>query len=422
MNLFSRIRVALNQSSWDQYMRDWMAGKDPTDSSGNIVVNEESAMRYSAVFACCRVLAETFASCPAQEFKRLENGDRSHTNETGLYDILHNAPNDEMTPFGFAEMGMYELNLSGNFVCRRVVSKYGKSLQALYPLHHGSLQIGRNKDTGTLEYTVKNTSGAAPYGRGDVFHVAGPSLNGITGMSPLECAAGAIRLGLTYETFGVNYFQNGAAPSGIFKHPGKLKDDAYLRLKEDLKANYRSMLVKGTPILAEDGLDYIPFSLNMVDAQLLESKRFQVEDICRIYRVPLHLVQDLSRATNNNIEHQSLEFVMYTMLPWFRRFEAAINGQLLTAQQRKAGYYIEFNMAGLLRGDAKSMAESFATGRQWGWLNVNEIRRLLNMNGIGPEGDIYLQPSNMITAGDKTTAQYQNLVAEMTKMIQSRKD
>jgi HK97 family phage portal protein len=418
MKFFDRMRIAMNQVSWDQYMR--LSCKDADDGDGSIAVTEDAAMKYSAVFGCCRVLAETFASCPAMEYKRSKDGDREKTDDTGLYSILHDTPNDEMNAFSFAEVGMYELNLSGNFVARRVKNRVGGVI-GLYPLLHNSLEIKRNAETKAIEYVVREPAGSPPYRRTDVFHVAGPSMNGITGMSPISYAAQGIRLGLTYESFGVNYFQNGAAPSGIFKHPGKLGDEAYKRLKADLEGNYRSMLSKGRPILAEDGLTYEPFQLNMVDSQLLESKKFQVEDICRMYRVPLHLVQNLDRATNNNIEHQSLEFVMYTMLPWFRRYESAINSQLLSAAQRKDGYYIEYNMAGLLRGDSKSMAESFATGRQWGWLNVNEIRRLLNMNGIGPEGDIYLQPSNMIIAGEKVQAQYQNLVDEMLKLIETRK-
>jgi HK97 family phage portal protein len=149
----------------------------------------------------------------------------------------------------------------------------------------------------------------------------------------------------------------------------------------------------------EDGLKFKEVSIKPVDAQFLESKKFQVEEICRFCRVPLHLVQNLDKATNNNIEHQSLEFSMYTMLPHYKRAEEAVNTQLLTKEQREKGYYYEFNMNTLLRGDAKSMADAFAVGRQWGWLSVNDIRRLNNQNGIGPEGDIYLTPLNMIQAG-----------------------
>lgn len=138
--------------------------------------------------------------------------------------------------------------------------------------------------------------------------------------------------------------------------------------------------------------------VNPVDAQLLESKSFQAEDVCRIYRVPQHLIQLLGHSTNNNIEQQSLEFVMYTMLPIFKRWEENINMQLLTEQERRAGYYVEFNMAALLRGDAVSRATAYATGRQWGWLSVNDIRKLENLPAI-PNGDIYMQPLNMGEAG-----------------------
>jgi len=154
----------------------------------------------------------------------------------------------------------------------------------------------------------------------------------------------------------------------------------------------------GKAMILEDGLKFNPLGIKLADAELLSSKKFQVEDICRVYRVPLHLVQSLDHATNNNIEQQSLEFVIYTMLPHVRRHEDAIKCQLLTKAQRDAGYYFEYNLSSLLRGDTKSTYEAFAQARQGGWLSVNDIRRLLNMNSIGPSGDIYLQPLNMADA------------------------
>jgi HK97 family phage portal protein len=246
-------------------------------------------------------------------------------------------------------------------------------------------------------------------------------MNGITGMSILEYATSAIRLGVTYENFGQKYFENGAFPSGTFEHPGHLRDEAYERLKKDLKERYQSMAAKGEPILAEDGLKFVPFQLKMVDAELLSSKKLQIEDICRYCRVPLHLVQYLDKATNNNIEHQSLEFVMYTMLPHFKRAEECINAQLLTPNQRKDGFYFEFNINALLRGDAKSMAEAFAAGRNGGWLSVNDIRRMLNLNSI-PNGDIYLQPMNMLEAGKEPpkTAPDKSVVQEIEALINQR--
>lgn len=419
LNLFSRLRAAVNQTSWDQMLRDFMSGSDST-ATNDIDVSGDASLKFTAVFSCLRVLAETFASVPVAEYKKLANGDREKTDETGLYEVLHGMTNEEMSAYNFKEMGMYQINTGGNLVCQRVVSRLGKVI-GLNPLDWNKVKIERNKTTGKIQY-IYGIGTDQVYSRDQVFHVPGPSINGIVGMSPIEYASQAIRLGLTYEKFAVNFYKNGAFPAGIFKHPGYLKDEAFKRLKDDLKDNYRQLINAGVPILAEDGLDYTPLQMKLVDAELLASKKFQIEDICRVYRVPMHLVQNLDKATNNNIEHQSLEFVMYTMLPWFKRWEECINTQLLTAEQRKQGYYFEFNVSGLLRGDSKSMAEAFAIGRQWGWLSVNDIRRLMNMNRID-NGDIYLSPLNMIEAGKEPAAadQAKQIANEVATIMQSRK-
>jgi HK97 family phage portal protein len=324
-----------------------------------------------------------------------------------------------MDALSFAQLMVMQLNLHGNFVAIRSKNKYG-DMVAMTPVDFGSIDIKRNNDTRRLEYRRFDGAVTTTYSRGDVFHVTGLSTNGIIGLSPIDCASQAIKLGKTYEDFSLNYFKNSAMPSGIFKHQHFLNEDSYKRLKDQIKENYQAMKTKGSPILAEDGLDFVPFVVKLAEAELLSSKKYQIEDICRIFRVPLHLVQNLDKATNNNIEHQSLEFVMYTMLPWYKRVEAAINSQLLSAQHRRDGYYLEYNMSGLLRGDQKSMAEAFAIGRQWGWLSVNDIRRLMNMNSV-ENGDIYLQPMNMIEAGrvpepdKKIIAQIEQLIGEAGK-------
>lgn len=159
--------------------------------------------------------------------------------------------------------------------------------------------------------------------------------------------------------------------------------------------------------------------MKLTDAQFLESKRFRIEDVCRIFRIPLHLVQDLTRSTNNNIEHQSLEFIVYTMLPWFKRWEENLNLQLLSKESRRKNRYFEFNISGLLRGDIKTRYEAYAQGRQWGWLSVNDIRRLENMNQI-PNGDIYLEPLNMGEAG-KQQEQLKALREEVFNLISEGK-
>ncbi len=223
-------------------------------------------------------------------------------------------------------------------------------------------------------------------------------MDGVVGLSPIEYVSSAIRLGLSYERFGINFYKNGANASGVIEYPGALADTAYERLKKDFAKSYQGLANTGKPIILEGGAKFSQLAIKPADAQLIENKKFQLEDIARIYRVPLHLIQNLDRATFSNIEQQSLEFVMYTMLPWFKRWEENINMQLLTPLERKAGFYIEFNINSLLRGDMQSRAMAYAQGRQWGWLSVNDIRKLENMPPI-PNGDIYMQPLNFSEAG-----------------------
>jgi HK97 family phage portal protein len=404
-----------NSYDTQESIKDWISGNDVINN-GNINISGNASLKFTAVFSCCRVLAETFASVPIFEYKKQDEGDRLKTDDTGLYDLLHNAPNDEMSAYNAKEMAMYQINLGGNVVFSRKKNRFGE-ITELYPHEWKCVDIDRDLQCKKLTYTIQNELKQRT--RSEVFHVAGPSLNGVIGMSPIEYAAAAVRLGLSYEKFATNYYKNGAFPTGFFEHPGSLNDTAYERLKQSLKKEWAGMQNIGNPMLLEDNLKFTPSPMKLADAELLASKKFQVEDICRIYRVPLHLVQNLDKATNNNIEHQSLEFVMYTMLPHFKRWEDAINTQLLTKAQRKEGYYFEFNISSLLRGDQKSMAEAFAIGRQWGWLSVNDIRRLMNMNRI-ENGDVYLQPMNMIEAGTKVEDHKKEIIDSIYKLLESK--
>ena len=421
MKLRQRIGMAsrmIFKNNWfDDYIRSFLRGDDVPGTPGYTQINVQTAMKYTAVFSCVRVLSETLASMPVMLYRKLTNGDREQRNDLIAYDILHNAPNDEMSPFNFKEMCMVALNTGGNAVCERLVNRYGQ-LVGLYPYPWHMVQIDRDRETGKLVYKVRDGTKWRDLSRSQVFHIPGLSFDGVIGVSPIEYAASAIRLGLSYEQFGNSFFANGANSSGAFTHPNALGDIAYERLKKDLTANYTGLKNTGKPMLLEEGMDFKPFTIKPVDAELLGNKKFQTEDVARIYRVPLHLIQNLDKATFSNIEQQSLEFVMYTMLPWFKRWEENANMQLLTRQERQAGYYLEFKVDSLLRGDAKSRAEAYAVARQWGWMSVNDIRKLENMNRI-ENGDIYLEPLNMVEAG-KVQDNIKATAEEIYKMLQSK--
>jgi HK97 family phage portal protein len=372
-------------------------------------------MTYSAVFACVRVLAETKASLPLKLYKKGPKGEKKEANDISLHMVLTYKANEEMTPFNWKEASMTSLCLGGNSFSQKLVNISG-DIVGIYPLDYTKVKMDRNSDN-RLIYKIHSKD--KEYTRDTIFHVPGLSFDGISGLTPIGYAAKAIELGLIYENFGVNFFNNSAIPSGVIYTEGPLGDAAFARFKKDFKKNYAGMINKGVPMILEAGMKYNALNINQSDAQFLESKKFQLEDIARIYRVPLHLIQNLDRATNNNIEHQSLEFVMYTMLPWCKRDEENINMQLLTPEQQKAGYYVEYKMDSLLRGDAASRATAYATARQWGWMSVNDIRRLENMNPID-NGDIYLQPMNMVKAGSQIEDSIKAMTEEIYKMIQNK--
>lgn len=423
MNVWQKAKLVFS-NNFDDIVQRFLNGDDVTNyPNGHGSMNTQTAMKYTAVFACNRVLGETTASVPVMLYRKKPDGDREAVNDLAVYDIFHNRPNEEMSPFNFKEACMMALNLGGNTVSERLLDRRG-NLVGLYPYQWTQVAIDRFPDTKKLRYKISsaNTTGGKILTRDQVFHVPGPSLDGVNGLSPISYAASAIRLGQSYEQFGVNFYKNGANSTGAFSFDGVLKDDAFQRLKKEVKENYQGLKNAGTPMILEQNGKFQPFIINPADAQLIENKRFQIEDIARIYRMPLHLIQELSRSTNNNIEQQSLEFVMYTMLPWFKRWEENINMQLLTRAERQAGYYVEFNLAGLLRGDAKSRADAYALGRQWGWLSVNDIRRLENLSPIA-NGDIYLEPLNMHEAGkpiDQGKTQTKAMAEEIYKMIKEK--
>lgn len=399
-----------------EYISKFLAG-DEIDSSDEMrystgAMNYNTAMKYSAVFACVRVLGETFASCPFMLYRKNKAGEREATNDLRVYDILHNKPNDEMSPFNYKEACMAALNLGGNSISQKLYNAKG-DLIGLYPSQWEKVRIDRQN--GQLVYNIRDGTREVPFTRKDVLHVPGMGFDGVIGLSPIEYLNSAIILGMSYETFGVNFYKNGANSSGVFSFPNELGDTAYERLKSDLNKNYSGIANTGKPMLLEGGGAFHQLTIKPADAQLIENKKFQIEDIARCYRMPLHLIQNLDRATNNNIEHQSLEFVMYTMLPWFKRWEENVNMQLLSESERKAGYFLEIKVDSLLRGDAQSRALAYAQGRQWGWFSVNDIRKLENLPPV-PNGDIYLQPTNMIEAG-KTEANIQAMAEQIYKMI-----
>lgn len=378
-----------------KYSEDFLNGEDvPASESSKI--DTAKAMSFSAVFACNRVLSEALASCPIFLYEKDDKGNRIQVTDAPEYGLLHYAPNAEMTPGQFKEFGMSNINLGGNLIAQKVFNMHGEILE-LRPITWDRVRIDIDKKSGRLLYYIDGKQ--EPKTRDEILHIPGLTLDGYIGITPLSYAALTIDIGVSQDKFEKNFYHNRASTSGIFQYPNELSDEGFQRLKKDIKKNYTGLSNAGVPMILEGGGQFKEITMKLTDAQFIESKRFRIEDVCRIFRIPLHLVQDLSRSTNNNIEHQSLEFIMYTMLPWFKRWEENLNLQLLSNESKRKNRYFEFKIDSLLRGDAQTRATAYAQGRQWGWLSVNDIRRLENMNPI-ENGDRYLEPLNMVEAGE----------------------
>lgn len=387
-------------------------------STSGKTVNERSSMQMTAVYACVRILAEAIASLPLHLYQFGEDGNKIKATDHPLYRLLHDEPNEEMTSFVFRETLMTHLLLWGNAYAQIIRNGKGE-IAALYPLMPNRMQVDRDR-TGKLYYQYTTRGEDAPTMKGssvildptEVLHIPGLGFDGLVGYSPIAMAKNAIGMAIACEEFGAKFFANGAAPSGVLEHPGTIKDPA--RVRETWQGQFGGSANSGKVAVLEEGMKYTPISISPEQAQFLETRKFQINEIARIFRVPPHMVGDLEKSSFSNIEQQSLEFVKYTLDPWVIRWEQSLARALIRADE-KPDLFFRFNVEGLLRGDYQSRMSGYATARQNGWMSANDIRTLEDLDHIPKEdgGDLYLVNGNMLPlhrAGafaDKQTATQQ---------------
>lgn len=376
-------------------------------------VNEFSAMRVSAVYACVRILAESIAALPLHVYEYKDGGKERAINHP-LYFRLHDAPNPEMTSFIFRELMMTHLLLHGN--CYAYIQRdFGGSVVALHPLEPNRMTVERD-DNGQIVYRYLTSasenaqvkkSTTVTYQRDDILHVPALGFNGLIGFSPIAMARNAIGVAIATEEFGAKFFENGARPSGILKVPHVLKDPS--KLSESWQKAYGGTGNTGKVAVLEEGVTYESISIPPNDAQFLDTRKFQLNEIARIFRVPPHMIADLERATFSNVTQMSLEFVLYTLNPWLVRLEQGFNKALFSDTGR-GKYFTKFNVDGLLRGDYETRMHGHQIALQSGWMNVNEVRELEDMNKIPAEegGDIYMINGNMAKLSDCGAAYKKN--------------
>ena len=371
-------------------------------------VTERSAMQMTAVYACVRILSESIAGLPVHLYRYQDDGRKEKAVDHTLYHLLHDEPNPEMTSFVFRETLMTHLLLWGNAYAQIIRNGKGEVI-ALYPLMPNRMTVDRD-EKGHLYYSYQTSDSDAPtmktgtvnLKQTDVLHIPGLGFDGLVGYSPIAMAKNAIGMAIACEEYGAKFFANGATPGGILEHPGTVKDPS--KVRDSWNAAFGGSGNANKVAVLEEGMKYTPISISPEQAQFLETRKFQIDEIARIFRVPPHMVGDLDKSSFSNIEQQSLEFVKYTLEPWIVRWEQSINRALLS-ETEKSEYFVRFNVEGLLRGDYQSRMQGYATARQNGWMSANDIRELENLDRIPAEegGDLYLINGNMLPlnrAGD----------------------
>lgn len=374
-------------------------------STSGISVNERTAMQTTAVYSCVRILAEAIASLPLHLYRYTDKG-KERVFDHPLYHILHDEPNEEMTSFVFREVLMSHLLIWGNAYAQIIRDGRGQVL-GLYPLLPDKMEVDRTEN-GELYYIYTWNTEENPnfkdYGRiylrrEEVLHIPGLGFDGLVGYSPIAMAKNAVGMTLACEEYGASFFANGATPGGVLEHPGVLKDP--VKVRDSWHKVYGGSRNAGKVAVLEEGMKYQQIGIPPEEAQFLETRKFQINEIARMYRIPPHMVGDLEKSSFSNIEQQSLEFVKYTLDPWVVRWEQALQKALLLPQEKNE-YFIKLNVDGLLRGDYASRMNGYAVGRQNGWLSANDIREMEDQNPIPEEdgGDLYLVNGSMTKLAD----------------------
>jgi HK97 family phage portal protein len=360
-------------------------------------VNETTAMQTSAVYACVRILAEAVAGLPLHVYERDADGGKTVVTAHPLYVLLHDEPNPEMTSFVFRETLMSHLLLWGNAYAQIVRDGRGQPV-ALYPLLPSKMTVDRIA-TGELVYTYSSDKGQVKLTRDGVLHIPGLGFDGLIGYSPIAMAKNAVGMSIATEEYGAAFFANGASPGGVLEHPAVLKD--IQRVKDGWNSQYQGSANAHRIAVLEEGMKFQQIGIPPEQAQFLETRKFQINEIARIFRVPPHMVGDLEKSSFSNIEQQSLEFVKYTLDPWVIRWEQSMQ-QALVLPGEKTTVSIKFNLDGLLRGDYQSRMSGYSTGIQNGFMSVNDVRALEGMNLLSDEegGNLYFVNGNMVKLRD----------------------
>ena len=386
-----------------------------TRSTAGQMVTPQSAMALPVLQACVSIIAESVAQLPLEVYERQEDGGRKPATTHPAYDLLKYAPNDWQTPFEAREYAQTALGLRGN--AYSFIERDGRGRPtALIPLNPGDVQVFKGQNLMPF-YSIE---GATPVPARFIHHVRWVSLDKYTGLSPIALHANSIGYAQALEEYGGKSFLHGTALSGVLERPKEapaIKDPSMVEdLTNKWQAKFGGSSNAGKVALLQEGMTFKALTMNNVDAELIGALKLASADIARIYKMPPPMLGFMESATMNNVENLQIQYVIYTLMPWLKRHEQAMQRDLLLPSERHK-FYIEFNIGGLLRGNQQARFSAYAVARQWGWLSVNDIRRLENLPPVAG-GDAYLQPLNMTAAGMPPTDKLTAATAESVRQIE----
>ena len=370
---------------------------DPTNLlSGNgsgVPVNNDTALTFSAVWAAIRILSESVAQLPVSLIEREENGDKINRTNHPLYNLIHNKPNEYISYFSFMQKIMFDLCLNGNSYVKIERNGAGRPV-ALYPIDFSKVEIRELDD----KYFYYNSESGEAIEYEEMLHFKIMTQDGMLGMSPIETCANSISWGLGLETYGNSYFSNGAKVSGVLETDRALSTEAIDRLRNSFDNNYSKIGDANKTLILEEGLKFNTISMSNEASQFLSSRQFSIEEICRIFNVPPHMLADLSKSSFSNIQEQSREFVQYSLMPYLAMIEQEMTNKLFKKNEY-GKLFVEFNTNALLRGNPKDRAEYYRTMLNIGAISINEIRQKENMNRVDVGDNLFMQ-LNMATVND----------------------
>ncbi|WP_395504669.1 phage portal protein [Ectopseudomonas hydrolytica] len=408
---FSSLRGTGQQGALDSFGDFWrgLIGSGGGNSAG-VSVTPETALGVPILHNCVTLLAETLAQLPLEVYERKDKGQREPAINHPLYDVLRYQPNGFQTPFELTECEQMACGLRGNSFTWMDRREDG-NVTALWPLDNNKVQVLKGADL--LPYYRVGTADPVPARM--IHHVRWTSTNHYVGLSPIELHAETVGMAQAITRYTGKSFANGATVSGVIERPREapaIKDQASIdNITEQWGQKYSGIDNAKKVALLQEGMTFKPISMTNVDADVVNLLKLTGISIAQIYKIPLTLVNNLDKATLNNTEQLLIQFVVFALLPWAKRHEQAMMRDFLLPQDRRT-YFIEFNLSGLMRGDQKSRYEAYAIGRQWGWLSVNDIRRLENMPPV-PGGDLYLQPLNMVDVSKTADLTNPNVRAQL---------